>query len=109
MEVKHVFLTASRRGCVEEPLKSSPAATLATYSGKISFPPKPWPTERSNDKKRFQTLAYHLRSYYVIILTLADQEEIPLQVEEWSQCSKKEFNKTGRGDLLYDDGFGKLC
>ena len=37
MNVKHVFFTASRHGCVEEPLKLSPAATLATYSGDTFF------------------------------------------------------------------------
>ena len=51
-------------------------------------------------------MAFHLRVYHVVFLTLADQEEIPLQVEEWSQCSKKEFNTFGRGGLLYDDGSG---
>ena len=42
--------------------------------------------------------------FHVVFLTLADQEEIPLQVEEGSQCSKKELNTTGRGDA----GFAKI-
>ena len=59
MKVKHILLTASRRGCVEEPLKLSPAATLDIYSGETYYSLS---KRISNRIIRFQT-----RINYIVI------------------------------------------